>query len=477
MAGAPRRAPVDPDALASALDDAVQLARGLDAHWEVRGEAFTEHGFDFDGQAVRNTRNHQGLGVGVRVVLRGASGYAQARALDRDALRAAVEQAEALARAGTPNDLPPAGRPVRLRDAPAVRGHPRDARAGERLVLLHRALDAARAQGELVHAAAQWGEWWGTRVVVTRDGGHVESDVLHTGLMVLGLARGSAGLATGLDYDGGCLGLQDYEGPRSPEELGARAGRFAREQARAEAAPAGRTRALLDPALAGVLAHESFGHLAEHDLVDSGWSVLQGRVGETLASPGVGIVDTGMAPHGMGVRLPADDEAMPSRDVRLVEGGVLRGFLHARLTASAAGAEPTGNARAVDTRFAPVCRMRNTYFLPGSWSVEEALEEVGDGVYACGSTGGESRSDGNFAFQVTRAYRVRGGEVAEPLREASITGNILDLLRRVRGAGRELGIVTTANGGCGKWGQWPLFVGYGGPHLVLDEALLGGQRA
>jgi TldD protein len=287
-------------------------------------------------------------------------------------------------------------------------------------------------------------------------------------------------MASSVDYAGGARGLGDYQDRMAPEALGANAARYAREQARAAKAPAGRTRALVDPTLAGVLAHESFGHLAEHDLVDSGWSMLRGREGQRMASEAVTILDAGIvaAPDGgtLGVRLAADEEATPTRAVPLVERGVLQGFLHSRLTASAAGVEPTGNARAVDYRVPPICRMRNTYFAPGAMRVEEALEEVRDGVYACGSTGGEARSDGNFLFSLTRAYRVTKGEVGEPLKEASITGNIVDFLQNVTHACNDLDMATSVTGGCAKWGQWPCFVGFGGPHLVLKEALLGGQE-
>lgn len=471
------RPPEEEGDLKAALDKACDLARGSGAaHWEVRAEALHEQAFEFDGAQVRNARTVLGLGVGVRVVQRGASGYGYTTDLGPDALRAALRQAQDLAAAARPSGLVPAGKPGKVHDKPPARLHPRDASFEDRLALVRRA-HAAAADQDVLHAAAQWGEVWGRRLVRTSDGGSADLEPLMTGVLVMAVTRGTSGAASSLDYGGGARGLRDYEGSLAPETLGANAARYAREQARAAKAPAGRTRALIDPVLAGVLAHESFGHLAEHDLVDAGWSVLQGREGQRLASEAVTITDAGIVAGGKGVRVAADEEAVPSREVALVERGVLKGFLHSRLTAGAAGAEPTGNARAVDYRFPPVCRMRNTYFQPGDLTVEEALEEVRDGVYACGSTGGESRSDGNFLFALTRAYRVERGEVGEPLKEASITGNILDFLRHVRGAARDLDVVTVVTGGCGKWGQWPLHVGYGGPHLVLDEALLGGQEA
>jgi TldD protein len=468
------------ESLARALDDASSLAARAGApHWEVRAEAMQDHAFEFDGKEVRNSRTTLAMGVGVRVILRGASGYAFSTDLGATALQEAVRSALALAEAAPPSILQPAGKPGRVRDRPPTMHHPRDAGADDRLALARRA-HAAAASDDIVHTLVFWGESWGQRLIRTSDGGAGDLEPLMTGLTVMAVAKGPQGAAGSVDYAGGARGLGDYAEGSSPEALGANAARYAREQARASKAPAGRTRALIDPTLAGVLAHESFGHLAEHDLVDSGWSILRGREGQRMASEAVTIVDTGLlpSPRGgtLGVRLAVDEEAVPTRPVALVERGVLRGFLHSRLTASAAGVEPTGNARAVDYRFPPICRMRNTYFQPGEMRLDEALEEVRDGVYACGSTGGEARSDGNFLFSLTRAYRVEKGEVGEPLKEASITGNIVDFLQDVTHACRELDLATSVTGGCAKWGQWPCFVGFGGPHLVLKEALLGGQE-
>lgn len=466
------------DDLDAALDRACDLARHSGAeHWEVRAEAMREHAFEFDGAQVRNARTVLGLGVGLRVLQRGASGYGYTTELTTEAMREALQRALDLAAASHAPALRPAGKPGQVRDDPPARQHPREASFEDRLALVRRA-HAAAAGAEVLHAAVQWGEVWGRRLVRTSDGGRADLAPLMTGMLVLAVTRNDhGGLASSLDYGGGARGLGDYDGALAPETLGTNAAKYAKEQARAAKAPAGRTRMLVDPVLAGVLAHESFGHLAEHDLVDAGWSVLQGREGQRLASDAVTIVDHGVLPGQQGVRVAADEEATPAREVALVERGVLKGFLHSRLTAGAAGTEPTGNARAVDYRFPPVCRMRNTYFQPGDLTVEEAMEEVHDGVYACGSTGGESRSDGNFLFALTRAYRIVDGEVGTPLKEASITGNILDFLRQVKGAADDLQVVTAVTGGCGKWGQWPLHVGYGGPHLVIEEALLGGQEA
>ena len=133
-------------------------------------------------------------------------------------------------------------------------------------------------------------------------------------------------------------------------------------------------------------------------------------------------------------------------------------------------------SRAVNFTFAPIPRMKNTYFAPGDLSEEEALEQLGTGIYAIRSAGGSVESDGSFIFQASRGYWVENGEKQYPLKDVALSGNILDLLKNVRGATKDLQLFSSYFGGCGKDGQSPLPVGLGGPHLLLKQATFGGEQ-
>jgi TldD protein len=79
-------------------------------------------------------------------------------------------------------------------------------------------------------------------------------------------------------------------------------------------------------------------------------------------------------------------------------------------------------------------------------------------------------------FKALRGYYVEHGEMKYPLREVTLTGSILTLLKNIEGATRELLIRSGYFGGCGKGGQFPLPVGSGGPHLLVKEVHFGGER-
>ena len=78
-------------------------------------------------------------------------------------------------------------------------------------------------------------------------------------------------------------------------------------------------------------------------------------------------------------------------------------------------------------------------------------------------------------FKAIRGYWVKNGKIQEPLREVALSGNILELLKKIEGATKELSIKAGYFGGCGKSGQAPLPVGTGAPEVVIGEVTFGGR--
>lgn len=104
------------------------------------------------------------------------------------------------------------------------------------------------------------------------------------------------------------------------------------------------------------------------------------------------------------------------------------------------------------------------------------MEQLGTGIYAIRTLGGQVDLDGSFVFQAIRGYWVKNGEKQYPLKDVALSGNILDLLKNIRGATKDLKINATYFGGCGKDGQYPLPVGIGGPKLIIDNVRFGGEQ-
>lgn len=232
---------------------------------------------------------------------------------------------------------------------------------------------------------------------------------------------------------------------------------------------------LVSPQMGGVVVHESFGHLSESDFVVTGQSPISDRVGEDLGSEHVSIYDEGVTKYG-GYFLPYDDQGIKTGKTVLMENGILKGYLHNRGTAKKMNAELTGNSRAINFLFNPIVRMKNTYFGAGDLTFEEALEIIGKGVYAVDMSGGQVGLDGNFMFNCSKGYLIENGEITKAIKNTALSGNILELLKHVKGATKDIKMRTGYFGGCGKGGQNGLPVGYGGPEVIMDQVLVGGAQ-
>ena len=242
----------------------------------------------------------------------------------------------------------------------------------------------------------------------------------------------------------------------------------------AEPARGGVYTAILDPELTGVFVHEAFGHTDEGDYVykDERMREIM-QLGRRFASELVNFVDDGTLP-GEGGYIPYDDEGTKSKKNYLIKEGILVGRMHSRETAALMGEPLTGNGRALNYRFAPIPRMTNTIVEPGDTSFEEMLEmAAGDGIYvrgARGGTGGET-----FTFTAEDGYIIRDGKLAEHVRDVKLQGNLFETLENIIAVGNDLEIPDPGVGGCGKWGQSPLPVGTGGPHILVKNVQIGGR--
>ncbi len=459
-----------------------QSARELDA-FEVRADSHENRRYlirNGEPWTVRYGRVH---GVGLRVFAGKGSGYAYTNDLSDGSLRATLDRATRLAVANARSAWATFEQRIendrRVTYKPAVTDHPHEAELADVLALLRRADDQIKAEAPGATTQVALGARRGRSVLANSAGGWVENETLVSTLIGQSMLQDGGRIGSGNAWRSGERGLGDFEDRGGPEALGVEVGQQTLESLDAVAVAPGRYRTLCDNELTGVLAHESFGHLTEFDLVACGWSVLQGRQGERLARPEVTIKDVPVVQDRPrdGVAIPLDAEGSPGRDVTLLDQGVLREFMHTRESAADQGVAPTGSARALNVQHQPIVRMRNTYVEPGELELDEALELVGDGVYLIGGAGGAPRCDGSFTFTSTRGYEVKGGQKGRPIKMATIHGNVLDFLQNVEGATRDFDINSTFFGGCGKWDQPMLHVGYGGPHVVVSDALVGGQGA
>ena len=249
--------------------------------------------------------------------------------------------------------------------------------------------------------------------------------------MVQVVAADGAVIQTGYETAGGSAGLGAFPAD-TLERIGLAAARRAVQMLSARPAPGGRMPVVLSSEAGGTMIHEAVGHGLEADLAQEGFSVYAKKRGKRIASPLVSVVDD---PTLCGVRgsYAVDDEGVPAERTLLVDRGVLRTYLFDRLSAAKDGRASNGHGRRQSYHQRPIPRMSNTMILPGSDDPARILGEVKQGLLVRKMGGGQVNTvNGDFVFEVTEGYRIEGGEVAYPVRGATLVGNGPEVLRTDR---------------------------------------------
>ncbi len=241
----------------------------------------------------------------------------------------------------------------------------------------------------------------------------------------------------------------------------------------AESLPGGKYDVILDPKLCGVFIHEAFGHLSEADFVHENPRMRDiMKIGRDFGPEILNVYDEGDRPELSGY-IPFDDEGMEPSSTALIKNGILSGRLHSRETAYKMNEEPTGNARAIGVMRQPIVRMTNTYIENGKSSKDEIFDAVDDGIYAVDVIGGQTNLE-MFTFTAGYGYMVKNGKTGRMFKDIILSGNVFNTLKNIKMIGNDKKMFGGL-GGCGKGGQSPLPVSFGGPHMLVSDVLIGGK--
>jgi TldD protein len=239
--------------------------------------------------------------------------------------------------------------------------------------------------------------------------------------------------------------------------------------------PAGEMPVVLGPGITGTLLHEAIGHGMEADYNRKGISTYSTMIGEKVAEPFVTIIDDGTNP-GLAGSLNVDDEGTPGQKTVLVENGILRSYMHDKISAKHYQVKSTGNGRRQSYEHYVIPRMRNTYMLAGPATPEEVIKSARNGIYVQDVGGGEvSPGEGDFAFYVAQGRMIEDGKLTAPVKDVNIVGNGPKMLKNVTMVANDLEMWQGASGGCGKDGQG-VFVGVGLPTTLVQSMTVGGIK-
>jgi TldD protein len=388
--------------------------------------------------AVDSVSDQETEGIGVRVLVDGAWGFACDPRLSDDGARDAALRAVAFARASSGR----ARRRVELAPLAAVSGEyatpmvqdPIEVPLERRIELCLRADEGMRRPEVKITEAfvrAQRESRW----FLSSEGSRIHQELAECGGGIDALAVGDDGRVQERSYPSAHGGSSGQAGWEYVEGLGLereapRVGEQAAALLTADACPAGVTTVVLDAEQMELQVHESVGHPTELDRV---YGTEAAYAGTSFLKPGdlgslrygsehMNIVADPTTPLGLGT-FGYDDEGVPARRQPVVEAGVLTGFLTSRETAALVGRGQGGSMRADSWSRMPLVRMTNLRLEPGQGTLDDLLADVDDGLYLCTNKSWSIDDKRlNFQFGTQIAWEIKRGKLGNLVRDATYTG-------------------------------------------------------
>jgi len=409
-------------------------------------------------------------GAGLRVIFDHKTSYGYCNAFSEKSL---LELASSVS---SPVGGKAEGPDIRLAAEPsssglAIRLMPDSVPMSQKVSMAGRANERARSRDQRVRQVKVVYRDFNQKVTVANSEGVLVDDNRIGTLFFVQVVSVQDGITqTGYEPIGGSIGFELFD-IYSPEGVADIATNRSLLMLGAREAPMGRMSVVLSSEAGGTMIHEAIGHGLEADLVQQGLSVYAHRVGETVGSSSITVVDDSTLPQKRG-SFCFDDEGIPSQRTILVDKGVLQGYLFDGLTARKDGVQSTGNGRRESYRHKPIPRMTNTFIAPGSSNPDDIIRSVHKGLFVKKMGGGQVDTvNGNFVFEVSEGYLIANGQVRDPVRGATLTGNGPEILKQIDMVGGDLGFTI---GTCGKEGQG-VPVASGQPSLRIPEIVVGGK--
>jgi PmbA protein len=390
----------------------------------------------FEGD-VESLSVAESAGVGIRVISGSRQGFAYAGSLDDEVVAETLAEARDNASFGTPDEYlglasPDGIVPAELdlwRDELALFPPDQKVDAALELERMVRAGDARIRQVE----SAYWGDSAGESAVATSTGivGSTRRTSCHVSADVI--AGEGSDTQTGVGYSVG----------RAPADLSLEeAARDAVERATrllgARKPASARLTVVLEPRITATLL-SILGGTLDGEAVLKGRSLFAQRVGEAVSVPTLTLVDDPTDPEAYGAAR-IDSEGLACRRNVLIDGGVLQGFLYNTYAGRRAGRASTGSAVRGGFKSGPGVGARALTVQPGTLTPAEIMASIGDGLLVQSVTGihsGVNAVSGDFSVGA-EGMLIRGGELAEPVREFTIASTLQRMLLDVVAIGCDL---------------------------------------
>jgi PmbA protein len=424
---------IDADFAEEVIAEAVK--RGADQA-EVFIKSFRDLSVDVRGQAVDSLTSSSSCGYSLRVIKNNCLGFSYATDVkEKDSvIKQAVEStgySDEDPYLGLPEPSGPAE--VAVYD-PAVTDINEDDAIGLTMLLERSAFDADNRIKKVRKASGSFT----TAETIIVNSKSLKTQHLSTSCtaQIMAIAEDGRESQTGWDFSGSRF-LRDVSFETT--------GRVAAERAVRLLGARPITGARIDVILENSVTIDFLGIFASSfssEALQKGKSLLKDRLGKRIISPGINIIDSGLRSGRLGSR-PVDDEGVPVREKRVVHEGVLQTYLYNTYTARKGNTHSTGNAVRGGFSSLPSVGVTNFFVEPAiaekSQGQKELFRSLGRGLYIVDAMGVHTANpvSGDFSLGVSGLW-IEGGEIQFPVKEAVISGNILELFNKIAAVGDDL---------------------------------------
>lgn len=456
---------MDLDDLAdTALAEAARL--GV-AHADVRAKLLEQESVDVRDDEVQGVVRSESLGVGIRVLVDGAWGFAATAGHGGDAVRRAAQHAVEVARASARVG---GQRAVQLDDTPPAQSRwstpherdPFDVPLEEKTALLLEVTAAARDAAAVSWVEATTDAWRTSTSFRSTEGGRLDQVVLQVGGGFAAYAVGG-GEVQRRSFPNSFGGQFETGGWERVLRLGLveAAPSMAREAVALLDAPDLPLRedcvVVLDSSQVALQVHESIGHATELDRIQgseaayagTSWVRVEDRGSLVYGSPLVTVTADATTPFAMGT-FGFDDEGVPAgAPSPIITDGILTGFLTDRGSAAQLGERSGGTARADSWGALPLVRMNNVSLAPREGDLESIVADTADGVLLTTNRSwsiDDRRLD--FQFGCEAAWEIVGGRRGRLYRNSTYAGRTPVFWRSCDAIGADSVVWGVPN--CGK---------------------------
>ncbi|HEY7254490.1 MAG TPA: TldD/PmbA family protein [Methylomirabilota bacterium] len=421
------------DLLADLLAQATRKGATAADAFVVQDQAFSAQVRLGQVDTVKHARDQH---VALRVFVGQSVAAASTSDLTAEAMTRLVDEAVSLARVTSPDQL--AGLPdaaLLARDVPDLDlhdPHGHDLPPEEKIELARRC-EAAALEADPRITNSEGGDFGDRRARYAYATSHGFSGEYRTSSFSLAVSPVAAENGE-MQRDYWYHGTRKRAALERPEDIGRVAARRTLRRLGARRVKTTEVPVIFDPDMAASLVRHIAGAASGPALYRRA-SFLVGKLGERIAAPSITVVDDGTIPGALGSR-PFDGEGLPVRRTVVVDRGVLSSYLLDTYSGRKLGLPSTHHA-ARDGSGVSVSTT-NLYLAAGDTDPAEMIRSVKSGLYVTELIGfGVNGVTGDYSRGAVGLW-IENGELAYPVEEITVAGNLLDMFHAMEAVGNDL---------------------------------------